>query len=205
MMKISVLSAALMLCCVMSSAAQAVLIPFSVSDSGDAGWTGSNGMNQQSLGLPYFPSTKWIRPNGAVANPLTSYTFTYTFTLNALDAGFNPIANGTAIGGNVGFKYAVDNSATVKLNTGAAVALPGSFTPLSSYQFMSGLVAGTNTLLFTITNEPNTPTGFLLLEGGGKFESEVNPNVVPEPISLALWGGLAGFGLFARRRFASRK
>jgi len=134
-------------------------------------WTGSDGIQAYQIGPPWIVDPGWIAPTSILP---TSYTFTTTFELNPLDSSLNAITPGTPIGGYLEFDYAVDNSVSVSLN-GNTTALPGSFTALSNSGQLTGLQAGTNTLVFTITNEFDTPTGLLVKNMQGEYQSAADP------------------------------
>jgi flagellin len=136
-------------------------------------WTGSEGVTLDRW-HSWLIDPGWITPPGIVSSS-TSLTFTTTFELNPLDSSLNAITPGTPIGGYIEFDFAVDNSASVSLN-GNTTAIGGGYGALSNSGQLTGLQAGTNTLVFTITNDFNTPTGLLVKNMQGEYQSAADPN-----------------------------
>jgi hypothetical protein len=154
--------------------------PFPIHNSGERSWYGSNGFVQFGAGGSYFGSSFWTRPianelNGPPANSkLTSFTMSYNFTTNPLDANLNRVPDGTLINGTLSFDVAADNSVSMTLNGYPLGPNPltssfGTLTPISLST--NKLKSGLNTLTFTVSNEAFSPTGFLLMNGSGTYES----------------------------------
>jgi hypothetical protein len=134
--------------------------------------------------------SNWIAPtifgtaSNRIADPEGDYVYELTFSvLDGVDPSEIVIAG----------QWAADNTATMSLNGGAAIASrtePGHLT-LEPFE-VTGLVSGLNTLEFTVTNGAGgvwNPTG-LLVTGLGH---------TPEPATVLLLG-LGSLCLVRRRR-----
>ena len=132
-------------------------------------------------------------------NPTGTYIYETTFNL-----GLPQHAGNIGVGLKLSMLY--DNSIKVFLNNVQKFDSLGlsKFSAPATLLDLSGLPgafdAGVNTLRFEVENVPifgNNPTGLnvVFLEQDSKF-----PQVVPEPMSLALWGGLGGLALVGRFR-----
>ncbi len=151
--------------------------------------------NTQLYGLQ-SPTSRWIW-NVANTNDIGNSTpgvhsFTTTFTLTAGQASSSYITG----------KFAADNRALVYLNStliGATSNGPNNnqgFVAFTNFSTSSGLIAGTNTLRFEVTDEG----GFAGLNVDKA--SVVAASAAPEPGSLALLalGTLGALGVLRHRR-----
>ena len=139
------------------------------------------------------PTTDWINNGGFGSSALApgSVTYTTTFNLAALTPGTL-----TAIT-PFSFDVAADNDVTVIVNGSSVISIANAFSTLTSIS--PTLIAGMNTITFVVTNAGSeaNPSGLLVTNIQGSYDDEF---VVPEPASIALWGGAVGLGLLVRRR-----
>jgi hypothetical protein len=223
-MRMSLMSAALAVVSCLGSVANAAILSFNPTTT-TSGWsvgysatfTPNPPTNPVTLtyaartaqlitsGIPFewvssVPGT-WI--NAAPVNPMAPTGqstgaqgwYKYSQSFNVAAAG--------PVNGSFSFNTASDNHLVVHFN-GSATPLretgSNSFSALGPVSFSGVLNAGLNVLDFYVFNdEPAdgvSPTG-LHVSG---FKGEFNPNVIPEPASIALWGGALGLGLVFRRR-----
>jgi hypothetical protein len=137
-----------------------------------------------SIGFP-FPfwkgsgASKWIAPSAdqSVGIAPGPYVYTTTFDLTGFDLPTVTISG----------EFSADNSATVSLNGTALSAVSQSFASTTPFAIKSGFLAGVNTLVFTVTNDgesPN-PTGLLVnLSGTGTLTGSTPPIT---PSSVWAW------------------
>ena len=141
--------------------------------------------------IPNGPDSKWIGPGVdlTLGYPAGIYIYRTTFDLT----GFDPTT--AVITGN----FASDNDASILLN-GASTGIGSPFNgfgSFTSFTISSGFVSGLNTLDFRVSEAGGSPTALRV-----ELSGTVQVRAVPEPSSLALIasGGIAGLGLWRRRR-----
>jgi len=161
-----------------------------------------------SIVPPWFGAGQdWIN-NSATGNAtIGPGTVTYTHQAFNLIQGLSPV--NTPIAGFIeapSFDFTGDNDVTVFVNGSqvGATRVQG-FASLGTINLAGLLKVGSNTISFSVLNrDPDagpSPSGLFVTNVKGKFDNGVTPPppAVPEPISIALWGGLCGLGLVARR------
>ena len=148
-------------------------------------------------------NAEWISiAGGGLSNLPPGGDWIYSYTLDL--TGYNPSSV------DVSGVWASDNAATMYVNGHDVASIAyGSGTPLDPYSFQvlsafsfngEYLHGGVNTLTFDVmngndANDTNGPTGLLV-----DYRSVIA--ATPEPITMGL--GIAGVGIFLRRRLKAR-
>jgi hypothetical protein len=115
------------------------------------------------------------------------YDYRTTFSLTGFSAASAVITG----------QWATDNEGFILIN-GVSTGHTSSsqYSAFTAFTITSGFVAGLNTIDFFVVNVRHSPTGLRVEQTG-----TANPNAVPEPAALALFGvGAAMLGLARRRR-----
>jgi hypothetical protein len=153
------------------------------------------------------PLGGWINGN-ASGNPIANfgtYTYTQEFTVNPAQVpGGANIVFTTA----PSFQLAADNDFRVFMNGTLIQSGSQAFGALTTISGFSILNNVKNILSIEVVNrQPDngfSPTGLLVTNVQGEYDTQfVAP--IPEPMSVALWGGLGGLGLVCRFRKKARK
>ena len=162
-------------------------------------------INSNILGIWTSPvAGTWINGNNISPSVGTSGSAIgdrgfYRYTLNFNASQLNNLGS-NIIGTPFSIDVAGDNHLAVKLN-GVQLA---NFTD-NRYQFLTTIVLptiikGANTLEFVVYNdEPDSSnwTGLHVSNVKGEWADDLS--VIPEPASIAMWAGICGLGLVARR------
>jgi hypothetical protein len=193
------------------NAADAALL--GLNNTGGSGWSvtapdgsGLKTVDVNNSGWGTQAGSSWITASNLpvfnadlTGNPTGTYVYETSFDLSLPEHLGN-------IGIGLKLSMLYDNSIKVFLNNAEVFDSLGlsKFSGPATLLDLSGLPgafdAGVNTLRFEVENVPvfgNNPTGLnvVFLDQDSKF-----PQVIPEPMSLALWGGLGGFALVGRFR-----
>jgi hypothetical protein len=185
--------------CMSATTANAALVSISDYFKGTntpGNYTASAGSVQQiTNGIPSDwtpPTTDWINNSGLgdANSGAGTVTYTTTFSLPANTGGGNPIPIVP-----FSFQVAADNNVVVRVNGVEVANLTNAYTFLTTIN--PTLISGSNTITFEVTNTIPSPAGLLVTNVQGTYDTEM---VIPEPASMALWGGILGIGVLARRR-----
>lgn len=143
-------------------------------------WPATNGVYMTN-----GPLSKWLSPRADLTNVTGSgnlpglYVFRTSFVLDSVDPGRAQI-NGLWSSDNDGLDLRLNGISTGFSNSNART-----FASYSSFRITNGLVAGSNTLEFVITNQP--PTGPIALRvelsGVGRPLPPTAPKIVSQPRS----------------------
>jgi hypothetical protein len=204
-----VLSLVLGLCLAFTSShANAALIPLVNTGLSGVGWSlstsdGGSGslttVSNPNLEWGLMPGSNWYSTTSDTQINSSApglYTFKYVF---------NPTALGATNVSSFSFDMLHDDSIVVTLSNsivGDAQVASGVgkvFIPPTTVNIdpLNIVLDGSNTLTFAVTNLAIggvNPVGLNV-----KFNVQDAPAVVPEPASIALWGGICGLGLVVRR------
>ncbi len=214
-MKTLLFTAALAVACMFGSVANAALL--GLNNTGGAGWSvsGTNGAGVGLTPVTLGNNPTWGTLGGGslwfstganmltASSPLGTYSYTTTFS----------VASPNVV--DLRFRFLNDNSITVTIESLEKGVRPlftggnnfsGPPTPVTVAQSDISFI-GLNTLRFSVVNEPLPP-----IAAGSPNPVGLNvqfiaqsADIVPEPSSIALWGGLCGLGLVFRLRRKKQK
>lgn len=211
-MRMTIIATTLAVVSFLGSAANAALL--GLNNTGGAGWTlptapggALTTVTTTNSAWGTLPGADWFSTssNSQLNSSLVGdYTFRTSFDLSGSGA----------VSATLAFDMLYDNSIVVMLTTTSgtvtlynSLAASNFSTPATSVAVTSSLInlAGLNTLDFIVTNavQPSgvfgvNPVGLNVNFTTQEFSVFVP---VPEPSSIALWGGLCGLGMVIRRRF----